>query len=352
MRRMMKVLTIGLILAACGSTADVATNAEGGEAEAPTTVPTNTTVAASTTEVVASSTTATVESTTLAPDPCADDVQAGSVSTTINVLGEDRPLYLEWDRAAAEAERPGLVIAFHAGGRKERRYTSVDPVRASVDPARQPTVVVLPRASDAAAPFWSETPDFNREYVEALFDHLHATVCFDPEAVFLVGQGQGNVVSTTVICDTDIPIRSVLQDVGLVSFPDCDPSRAVPITSFNVIDFNPVVGQNWNSVWQPTVEVDADRTGGIGPTPEDADEWAEVYGCVGEPESQVFPDPLELLHQPIEGYYYWDCDAPILSFALPAQQDGPDCGCVDPNWVAVAGPEVTAMALQIAGLSD
>ena len=343
MRRMWMGICLVWLLAAtaCGSVEqEVEATAEGEVGVVPVAEPEEVD------EASASSTTTSSAETTSSPplepenpDPCTVDQEVGVEEFEIDVEGELRPVSIQWDRAAANAESPGVLVGFHGAGLRGRDQTPIDGVKEAFP---IPLVVVVPSASNAAAPFWSESPTFNRSYLEELYALLDTQICFDPDDLFLVSQGQGNMVATTAICDTERPIRTSYQVLGPYSFEDCAPSRPVPLFSLGIFDFNAASGAHWDGDWDPPVEYELERTGGIGSGPDEIDAWAEIYNCVGDPIEEAIPDPGDVLERDTEFYAYEDCDAPIYGFG--AENGDTLCGC--PNEVAVSAlsPKLLSLA--------
>ena len=252
-------------------------------------------------------------------DPCANEPVAGDVTYSIVVDGKERPVLVSWDEAAIEAENPFLQIRLHGAGQSvELERPRADLFRDSV-----PQIVVVPSPGDAGANFWSETPEFNITFVETLWDQLRKSVCFDQSRVRMIGTGQGAFVTAETICKTDIPLQLVSMSLGLISLESCDPSRKVPIISYNVFEFNAALGAHWDGSWTPPGEHETESTGGIGPVPDDLDEWADVYGCAGERVEETLSDPNDAFERDTIVLSYPDCEAPLFAYGIENGEQSP-----------------------------
>ncbi len=339
------LLALAVIASACGSSSsdsaeqgvspddETVQTADDAEASAPTAAPA-TTAAAPTTTSAAPTTTTTEEpppASTVPPedvdrvyqplpqsdDPCSTPVEEGSDTFSIFVDGAERPVYVEWPATATD-EPPGLVVGLHGAG--SGIATRKDILRLS---ELEPHVFVVPSPLDSDIAFWSETPTFNLDFVSTLFAELPKALCFDSSKTILNSAGQGGLVSADAICHTDIPIQLAVMSLSFISPVDCAPVRDVPIISFNTFDFDPTVGAHWDNRWDPPVPHEVAQTGGIGPVPEDLDEWALRYGCDGPRLEETLPDPDDVLERDSVLFAYPECATKLFAFGLEATDSFP-----------------------------
>jgi poly(3-hydroxybutyrate) depolymerase len=233
----------------------------------------------------------------------------------LQVQGQARPVWVQLPDAAAGTQPAALVIDLHSAGLTTGVGTDLlDQLGLGG------AVVVSPRANDSPFPSWSESDTFNVEYMRALWDALGRSLCFDAERVVLSAVGQGTLVASEAVCGTDIPFGLVIQVWGLVPVQECEPSRAVAMVSLNT--FDPSDGSHWDGRWEPPVPREVAVTGGIGPVPDDLDQWAQRYHCTDTRSEQTIADPGDVLARDSVLFSYNACDAPLAAFGLTTTPAG------------------------------
>lgn len=243
-----------------------------------------------------------------ADDPCAEPVQEGSDTFSIFVDGSERPVYVEWPEYTPGSP-PRMVVGFHGAG------WGIDTMKDTLRiPGIEPHIFVVPSPQDVDIAFWSETAEFDLNFVSALFADIPAAFCFDSSQTILNGIGQGALLTAEAICNTEIPIQLVVMSLSFVSPTVCEPARDVPIIAHNTFDFLPPVGAHWDGRWDPPVAHVVEWTDGIGPVPEDLDEWAARYGCEGPRLEETLPDPDDVLERDSVLFAYPDCNTPLFAF--------------------------------------
>lgn len=173
---------------------------------------------------------------------------AGETEQTITVNGQERRHLLYVPTSYDPARQQPLVVSLHGSGstpEEQRDYTQWN-----VFAEANQFVVVYPAAADAtnrtflSFRFSGLTKQENLEdvrYIAALLDELEATLCIDPDRVYVNGFSAGGVMSLFLACR--LPER--FAAAGAVSAPFwtelvdpawCPPGDGLPTIAFQGTD--------------------------------------------------------------------------------------------------------------------
>ena len=127
---------------------------------------------------------------------------------------------------------------------------------------------------------------------------------------------------------------------------DC-PAEPVPVLTFDIYEFDPIIGAHWDGSWIQRSPREVEVTGGFQATPDDVDHWSAQFGCDRPPVEQQIPlgktqdggEETEL-RRPVTVLAIRDCVEPIVAIGAPsAIQWGLDTpGKLDDDVLAVVNP--------------
>lgn len=152
-------------------------------------------------------------------------------------------------------------------------------------------IVVAPSGRlNGVTPFWDALPvDDNADvqFIDALLDHLEATLCVDTGRVFAVGMSNGAQMSALLACQLPERIASIGAVAG-VEFPEPCDGPAVPVLAFHGTE-DPIIpyaggGLNARTIAEQNLYHDALPPGVPEPLGQDQSmaRWAAHNGC-GKP---------------------------------------------------------------------
>ncbi len=274
-------------------------------------------------------------------DPCVQPVDFSSISS--DLLGEGfitgfeareatRPLRVMFSSAdAATAQDAVMVIMFHGAGGSNRTMTqtlwriSFMPLLAE----KKPLVTVMAQAEAGTVGFWSQDATFNVDYMAALRAQLANTFCLDEMKVVLLGQGQGTLAVLGGYCSEAFDPDVVLLFQGMMKLLDC-PAEPAPLITFDIYEFDPIIGTHWDGAWNPPVAEEVAATGGIQSTPEDFDHWLKQYGCTEEPTETSVPIDLARSSgedvRPMTVLAARNCVEPVVAIGGPSAPEWQELG--------------------------
>ena len=252
MIRVCALVLVGVLTAACGggessdsTAAPDSTNASASDAASPvTTQPPETTPATTQATIVPSSTTrasgpsSTAElndsdsAASRAPDCSREpsDARAGEGTVRdIDVQDVDRSYLLYVPTTYEPGVNPSpLVVNLHGAtgnANGHRRDSEFDEI------AEAEGVVVA--YGEAPGGYWNLEGDVERNYVTAVIDDVEATLCIDPDRIYLMGASQGGDLSTLLSCTMADRIAAFATVAVLnhhaIACPDLSPVRVVAI---------------------------------------------------------------------------------------------------------------------------
>lgn len=260
MRRMVMVLGVVVLLAACSS---------GGTSTAPT----------STTTSARCPTPAPAELETI-------DLTVGDKPRTALVHTPEG-----WDGMTALP----VVLSFHGLGSTAEQQRSNDGFVARSD--TDGFIVVHPQAGGtlgALGAAWELEGTNEIDYVEALLDELESAVCIDPSRVYATGLSYGGAMTDLLACNMADRIAAAAPVSAYLPETACRPSQPVPMLSFHGVE-------------DQLLPYDGGGRSNQVPFEEWGDEWAERNGCTGAPkETQYEPTVEELAYagckEPVDLY--------------------------------------------------
>ncbi len=267
-------------------------------------------------------------------ETCEARLPVGEHELAIEFAGDQIPVIVQVDEAAAAKDSPALVIDFHVGG--AAAIMALDPQVAS--PRTGGAIFVQPRAGATTSSFWSRNATFNTDYVNALWAAVSTGLCFDESRTLWAGIGQGHLLVLDAICNTTHPVGAAYLVFGMNIRKDCSggAARPVPIVSVDPLISLPDVPMAWDSGWVPPVPLEAEQYN-FGPTLESLDLWAELYDCADErtEETVALDDAPQAV---LRSASYTDCAASLKTFGF-----GSDVFTESPNDIAaLLGDELAA----------
>lgn len=268
-------------------------------------------------------------------DPCAAPVSLDAIATELTndgyrtefiVRDKPRPLNIRFSTAdAATADNAMMVVMLHgAGGTNE---WSEAMWRHSFLPElarQQPLILVMAQAERGTTGFWTQDATFNTDYLAALHTSLSRTFCLRQTPALLHGHGQGTVAAVQGYCAGSFPADALILFQGMVKLLEC-PAAPVPIISLDLYEFDPIVGNSWDSAWNPPVVEEVQITGGIQQTPDDLNYWSTLFGCQDQPSETDFATPSgsngDSPTRPITVLEAQGCPEPIVAIGAPSADD-------------------------------
>ncbi len=204
------VVAVGLVLAGCGGD-------DAGED------------AASTEETAGPTTTST------APPGCAAaaPAPAGTERVELSSGGEER----WYDRVVPSgyegSPRP-LVIDLHGYLSGAETQAAISGFGALAE--REGFVLATPQGN-SDLPYWNATPEPDLPddvgFVADVIDDVSATVCIDPDRVYVDGLSNGAFLTSLVACELSDRVAAVAAVAGLLVPDGCAPSRSVPVLAIH-----------------------------------------------------------------------------------------------------------------------
>lgn len=330
-----RILTAGtvliLVLSSCGSTAatDKEQTTESTSA-VDSTGETVTSAAADDTELDAGNNLPSTSDPCVQPtdfSPIISDLLGEGFVTDFAARDETRPLRIMFSSAdAATSEDAVMVIMLHgAGGSNDSMSQTL--WRNSFMPQlaeMKPLVTIMAQAEDGPIGFWTQDATFNTDYMAALRAKLENTFCLNEVKVVLVGQGQGMFAVLQGHCSGVFGADVIMLFQGMLKLLDC-PAEPAALITFDVYEFDPIIGASWDGAWNPPLAEETAASGGIQSTPEDFDFWLKQYGCSVEPTETFLP--VEAAREsgdnprPVTVLAARDCIKPIVAVGGPSASE-------------------------------
>lgn len=121
---------------------------------------------------------------------------------------------------------------------------------------------------------WTDSVD-DVAFVKALLELIEAEYCIDPRRVYATGMSNGGFLSHRLACEMADTFAAVAPVAGVLGFPDCHPSRPIPILHFHGTA-DPVVPYGGGN---PVLDVGLGGTLDFPSVATSMDTWRAIDGC-------------------------------------------------------------------------
>jgi polyhydroxybutyrate depolymerase len=273
LRRLLGVLALAGVLAACSSSSK--------SASPPVTGATNATTATATTS----------------PARCTVKSQTGLTRINLTVDGKSRYALVHipahWDTKTPVP----AVFSFHGLGASATSQRSTDGFVPLSDKAN--FIVVYPQAGSSVGAFgagWNLKGTTEVDYVTALLNDLEQRECVDTSRVYATGLSYGGAMTDLLACTMADRFAAVAPVSAYLPSRPCNPSRPVPMMSFHGVEDHLLPYQGGGNSGQLPFE-----TWGAA--------WAKRNGCVGTPTTTQYVSTVEQLA-------YSGCKAPVILYRV------------------------------------
>ena len=276
-----------LALAGCGSEGDGTAS----ESAAPTTT-----------------TSAPAPTTTTAPGCAPGAVPPAAGTERVELTSEGEPRW--YDRVVPsgyDGSPVPLVVDLHG-------YLSGAETQASIsgfgDLAEQEGFVVATPQGNSDLPYWNAVPHDDLPddvaFVDAVIDDVAATVCVDPDRVYVDGFSNGAFLASLVACELADRVAAMATIAGLLVPEGCAPARPVPVLAVQGTEdrYVPADGSPGPALEDLEWSDDSRRAFdglAFADVEASAAAWAALDGCDGEP-------AREAVSAAVEAVTYGGCD--------------------------------------------
>ena len=205
------VVALGLVLVGCGS-------GDGTEAGAPT-----------------PQTAGPTTTSTAAPGcaPAATAPAAGTERVELSSGGEER-WYDRLVPSGYDGTPVPLVIDLHGYLSGAETQAAISGFGAHAE--REGFVLATPQGN-SDLPYWNATPEPDLPddvgFVADVIDDVSATVCIDPDRVYVDGFSNGAFLASLVACELSDRVAAIAAVAGLLVPEGCAPSRPVPVLAIH-----------------------------------------------------------------------------------------------------------------------
>src|SRR3954454_19147172 len=274
MRRVMSVLTLVGLLAACSGSGHSATAPKPTTATAPAAAVTTTT-----------------------QPKCTATGAPQLTRVDLNVGGKPRYALVHLPAHWNGKTSIPLVLSFHGLGASAANQQITDGFVAHSD--KDNFIVAYPQAGGTLGNLgaaWDLKGDSEVAYVNAVVAAIEQRACVDRSRIYATGLSYGGAMTDLLACDLAGTIAKAAPVSAYLPARKCNPTRPVPMVSFHGVEDHllPYDGSG-RSQQRPFEEWGAD--------------WAERNGCTGKPTVAQYKPTVERLD-------YQGCKAPVVLYRV------------------------------------